>query len=102
MLLHNGMRTTYNCLIAVLLLIARRKNVLSQSAYLFTLSVTNQIAQKTIENEEKLTSHFGQKQRPNHRAFSVEKNSSHKKRCGKWYFAFPGKLLHFQVVDIFF
>ena len=38
---------------------ARVENVVNQSAHLFTLSVTNQNAQKRIENEEKVTFHPG-------------------------------------------
>ena len=34
--------------------IARAKNVSSQAVHLFTLSITNQNTQKTIENEEKI------------------------------------------------
>ena len=58
---------------------AGAKNVFSQSAHLFTLSITNQNTQKTIENDEKITFHPGRKQRTNHRPFVEEKNSSHKK-----------------------
>ena len=68
--------------------VARRKNVLIQSACLFTLPITNQNTQKTIENEEKITSHLGRKQRLNHRAFAVEKNSSHKKSVWQVVFHF--------------
>ena len=56
------------------------KNAFSQSVvHLFILSITNQNTQKTIENEEKITFHLGRKQRPNHKSFAVEKNSSQKK-----------------------
>ena len=75
-------------MIFLAMLVARRKNVLSQSAYLFTLPITNQNMQKTIENEEKITSYLGRKQRPNQRAFAVEKNSSHKKSVWQVVFHF--------------
>ena len=80
----------------VISLKARAKNVFSQSAHLFTLSITNQNLQKTIENEEKRTVHPGGKQRPNHRPFAVEKTTLTTNRCCKWYFTFPRRFLHFQ------
>ena len=56
------------------------KNAFSQSVvHLFTLSITNQNTQRTIENEEKITFHLGREQRQNHKSFAVEKNSSQKK-----------------------
>ena len=51
-------------------------NVFNQSAHLFTVSISNQNTQKTIENEEKIASDRIRKQRPNHMLFAAEKNSS--------------------------
>ena len=67
---------------------ARTKTFFSQSDNLFTLSNANQNTQKTIENEEKITFHLGRKQRPNHRALAVEKDSSHKKLVRQVVFCF--------------
>ena len=50
--------------------------------------ITNQITQKTIENEDKITFHLGRMYRPSHRAFSVEKNSSHRKPVWQVVFRF--------------
>ena len=71
---------------------SKGENVFSQSAHLLTLSLTNRNAQKTIENEEKITFHPGRKQRPNHRAFAVEKNSSYKKPVLQVVFLFPWEI----------
>ena len=70
---------------------ARGENVFNQSANLFTLSTTNQDTQKTIENEEKITSDWIQKKRLNHRPFAVKKNSSHKKLMLQVVFPFSGQ-----------
>ena len=64
--------------------------------------ITNQNMQKTIENADKITFNLGRMYRPSHRAFAVEKTPLTENQCGKWYFAFPWKFLHFQVVDIIF
>ena len=71
---------------------ARAKNVFNQSAHLFILSTTNQNMQKTIESEEKVTFHTGRKQRSNHRPFTVEKNSSHKKSVLELVFRFSREI----------
>ena len=49
---------------------------------------TNQIMQKTIENEDKITYHLGRMYRPSHGAFAVEKNSSHRKLVWQVVFRF--------------
>ena len=49
---------------------------------------TNQITHKTIENEHKITFHLGRMYRTSHRAFAVEKNSSHRKRVWQVVFRF--------------
>ena len=64
------------------------KNVFYQSVHLFALSITNQIMQKTIESEDKITFHLGRMHRPSHRAFAVEKNSSHRKPARQVAFRF--------------
>ena len=50
--------------------------------------ITNQNTQETIENEKKITFHLGRKQRLNHGAFAVEKNSSQKKPMWQVVFRF--------------
>ena len=75
-------------LIAKVVYSARAKKVFSQSAHLLTLSITNQNTQRAIENEEKISFHLGRKQSPNHRAFAVEKNSSHRKPVWQVVFRF--------------
>ena len=50
--------------------------------------ITNQNMQKTIENEEKTTFHLGRMYRPSHRAFAVEKSSSHRKPVWQVEFCF--------------
>ena len=75
---------------------AMAKNVFNQSAHLFTLSITNQNYQKTIENEEKITFYLGRRQRPNRRPIAVEKNSSHKKPVLQVVFRFSGEIFTFS------
>ena len=50
--------------------------------------ITNQNMQKTIENADKITFNLGRMYRPSHRAFAVEKNSSHRKPVWQVVFRF--------------
>ena len=50
--------------------------------------ITKQKTQKTIENEHKMTFHLGRMYRTSHRAFAVEKNSSHRKPVWQVVFRF--------------
>ena len=50
--------------------------------------ITNQITQKTIENEDKITFHLGRMYRPSQRAFAVEKNCSYRKPVWQVVFRF--------------
>ena len=77
-------------------------NVFNKSARLFTLSITIQNTQKKIENDGKITFDRIRKHRLYRMPFAEEKSNSHKIWCCKWYFVFPGRFVHFRVVDIFF
>ena len=50
--------------------------------------ITNQNMQKTMENEDEITFHLSRMYRPSHRAFAVEKNSSHRKQVWQVVFRF--------------
>ena len=72
-----------------------REKKLFQSIHLLTLSITNQNALNTIENEEKGSANRIRKQILNHRPFAVEKNNSHKELVLHVIFRFS-RFLHFR------
>ena len=67
----------------------RATNIFNQSAHWFTLSIANQNAQKTIENEEKTIYYQALIANTQSQAFAVEKNNAHRN-------------LVLQVVSLFF